>query len=74
MVTAYKTTQVLSAYEITGKQLMLYLTTLPASGSQTFKYHLRATMPVTASDGGAEVYLYTTSPSSAAPPRPSRCR
>jgi hypothetical protein len=41
-----------------GKQLMLYLTTLPASGSQTFKYHLRATMPVTASDGGAEVSLY----------------
>jgi hypothetical protein len=55
---AYKTSQVLSAYEITGKQLMLYLSTLPASGSQTFKYHLQATMPVTASDGGAEVYLY----------------
>jgi hypothetical protein len=37
---------------------MLYLSALPASGSQTFKYHLQATMPVTASDGGAEVYLY----------------
>jgi uncharacterized protein YfaS (alpha-2-macroglobulin family) len=55
---AYKTSQVLSAYEITGKQLMLYVSTLPASGSQTFKYRLQATMPVTASDGGAEVYLY----------------
>jgi uncharacterized protein YfaS (alpha-2-macroglobulin family) len=54
----YKTSQVLSAYEITGKQLMLYLSALPASGTQTFKYHLQATMPVTASDGGAEVYLY----------------
>jgi hypothetical protein len=29
---------VLSAYEITGKLLMLYVSTLPASGSQTFKY------------------------------------
>jgi hypothetical protein len=55
---AYKTSKVLSAYEITGKQLMLYLSALPASGSQTFKYHLQATMPVIASDGGAEVYLY----------------
>ena len=41
-----------------GKQLMLYLSALPASGAQTFKYRLQATMPVTASDGGAEVYLY----------------
>jgi uncharacterized protein YfaS (alpha-2-macroglobulin family) len=55
---AYKTSQVLSAYEITGKQLMLYVSALPASGTQTFKYHLQATMPVIASDGGAEVYLY----------------
>jgi hypothetical protein len=54
----YKTSKVLSAYEITGKQLMLYLSALPASGTQTFKYRLQATMPVTASDGGAEVYLY----------------
>jgi uncharacterized protein YfaS (alpha-2-macroglobulin family) len=55
---AYKRSKVLSAYEIWGKQLMLYLSALPASSSQTFKYHLQATMPVTASDGGAEVYLY----------------
>jgi len=54
----YKTSKVLSAYEITGKQLMLYLSALPKSGSQTFKYRPQATMPVTASDGGAEVYLY----------------
>jgi uncharacterized protein YfaS (alpha-2-macroglobulin family) len=54
---AYKTSNVLSAYEITDKQLMLYLSALPASGSQTFKYRLQATMPVTASDGGAEIYL-----------------
>jgi hypothetical protein len=47
------TSKVLSAYEITGKQLMLYLSALPASGSQTFKHRLQATMPVTASDGGA---------------------
>jgi hypothetical protein len=54
----YKTSKVLSAYEITGKQLMLYLSALPASGLQSFKYRLQATMPVTASDGGTEVYLY----------------
>ena len=52
---AYKTSKVLSAYEITGKQLMLYLSALPASGTQTFKYRLQATI---ASNGGAEVYLY----------------
>jgi len=55
---AYKTCQVLSAYEITGKQLMPYLSTLPASVSQAFKSRQQATVPVTASDGGAEVYLY----------------
>jgi uncharacterized protein YfaS (alpha-2-macroglobulin family) len=54
----YKASGVLSAYEMTGKQLMLYLSSLPASGTQTFKYRLQATMPVTASDGGSEVYLY----------------
>jgi uncharacterized protein YfaS (alpha-2-macroglobulin family) len=54
----YKASKVLSAYEMTGKQLMLYLSSLPASTTQTFKYHLQATMPVTASDGGSEVYLY----------------
>jgi len=55
---AYKTSKVLSAYEITGKQLTLYVSKLAASTTQTFKYRLQATMPVTASDGGAEVYLY----------------
>ena len=54
----YQTSKVLSAYEITGKQLILYLSALVASGTQTFKYRLQATMPVTASDGGSEVYLY----------------
>jgi len=54
----YQASKVLSAYEITGKQLMLYLSSLAASGTQTFKYRLQATMPVTASDGGAQAYLY----------------
>lgn len=54
----YKLSKVLSAYEITGKQLLLYVSSLAASATQTFKYQLQATMPVTASDGGAEVYLY----------------
>ena len=55
---SYKASKVLSSYEITGKQIILYLSTLAASGSQTITYRLQATMPVTASDGGAEAYLY----------------
>ncbi|MFO0572044.1 MAG: hypothetical protein U0263_40855 [Polyangiaceae bacterium] len=55
---AYKTQGLLSSYELTGKQLTLYLTALPASATQSYKYHLLATMPVKASDGGAQAYLY----------------
>jgi alpha-2-macroglobulin-like protein len=55
---AYKTQGVLSAYELTGQQLILYVPSLAAGTSQTFAYHLLATMPVKASDGGAVVALY----------------
>ena len=48
----------LSHYELTGKQLILYLTELPANASQAFSYRLRATMPVRAVDGGATVFPY----------------
>lgn len=48
----------LSSYELTGKQLTLYLSALAGSATETFKYHLLATMPVKASDGGAQAYLY----------------
>jgi uncharacterized protein YfaS (alpha-2-macroglobulin family) len=48
----------LSRFELTGKQLTLYLTALAASATQDFQYRLRATMPVKAVDGGAEVHLY----------------
>ena len=55
---AYKQNGQLSTYELTGKQLTLYLSALSAGSTTTFKYRLRATMPVKASDGGAAVYLY----------------
>jgi hypothetical protein len=54
----YKATRALSRYELTGKQLMLYLTSLKAQGAQEISYRLRATMPVKAADGGAEAFLY----------------
>jgi hypothetical protein len=55
---AYKAQKRLSQWELTGKQLILYVTSLNASASQAFKYRLRALMPVRAVDGGAEAYLY----------------
>ncbi|MEI9935614.1 MAG: MG2 domain-containing protein [Pseudomonadota bacterium] len=48
----------LSRYELTGRQLILYLTALAPQASATFSYHLQATMPVKAVDGGAEAHLY----------------
>ncbi len=48
----------LSRVEVTGKQIILYVTELAASAEQVFSYRLRATMPVRASDGGASVYPY----------------
>jgi uncharacterized protein YfaS (alpha-2-macroglobulin family) len=48
----------LSRYERTGKQLILYLSSLGGSESRAFEYRLRATMPVRAVDGGAEAHLY----------------
>jgi hypothetical protein len=55
---AYKKSGVLSQYEITEKQLTLYLTTLAPNAAQAFQYHLTATMPVVAADGGAQAFLY----------------
>jgi hypothetical protein len=49
---------VLSRAEVTGKQLILYVSELGASQTLSFEYSLRATLPVRASDGGAEVSLY----------------
>ncbi len=55
---AYVQQKVLSQYELTGKQLILYLTTLSPSAVLSLKYRLQATMPVKAADGGAEAHLY----------------
>jgi hypothetical protein len=55
---AYKQQNVISQYELTGKQMILYLTTLSPSSSLSLKYRLQATMPVKAADGGAEAHLY----------------
>jgi hypothetical protein len=54
----YLQSGVLSKYEDTGRQLILYITKLPPSATQTFEYALTATLPVTAVDGGAEARLY----------------
>jgi hypothetical protein len=48
----------LSRYELTGKQLILYITALAPNASQSFVYDLRALLPVKASDGGSSVYPY----------------
>ncbi len=54
----YLASNVLSKAEPTGKQLTLYLSKLPPSSTLDLSYRLRATMPVTASDGGGEAHLY----------------
>ncbi|MFI5300607.1 MAG: alpha-2-macroglobulin, partial [Polyangiales bacterium] len=54
----YLTSGVLSRAEPTGKQLTLYLSTLNGSATQVISYHLRATMPITATDGGGVAYPY----------------
>ncbi|KYF78840.1 alpha-2-macroglobulin [Sorangium cellulosum] len=48
----------LSRFEITGKQLILYVKEIAASGVAGFNYRLQATMPVKAEDGGAEAHPY----------------
>ena len=48
----------LRVYELTERQLNLYLSKLDPSGQAAFDYHLVATMPVTAVDGGAQAFLY----------------
>jgi alpha-2-macroglobulin-like protein len=48
----------ISKFEMTGRQLILYITALAPSSMQTFEYDLQATMPVTAVDGGAEARMY----------------
>ncbi|HVW28074.1 MAG TPA: MG2 domain-containing protein [Polyangiaceae bacterium] len=55
---AYKASGALSQYELTERQLTLYVNQLAAAGMTTFSYHLVATMPVTAVDGGAQAFLY----------------
>jgi uncharacterized protein YfaS (alpha-2-macroglobulin family) len=48
----------LSRYELTGRQLILYVTQIAAHETLQLDYRLRATMPVKASDGGARVFPY----------------
>ncbi len=48
----------LSKVDVTGRQVILYVSELAADANLAITYHLRATMPVTASDGGGSVQLY----------------
>lgn len=55
---AYITAGQLSKFEMTGKQLILYIKEIAAGGAAAFEYRLQATMPVRAEDGGAEAHPY----------------
>jgi hypothetical protein len=55
---AYIADGLLSRYEKTGKQLILYLSQLDGSETRLLRYRLRADMPVRAADGGAEAHPY----------------
>jgi alpha-2-macroglobulin-like protein len=48
----------LSKVEVTGKQVILYVSEIGANAEVTYSYRLRATMPIKASDGGGSVYPY----------------
>jgi len=50
--------QTLSKYELTGKQIVFYVSQVAPSADVTLRYGLQATMPVVASDGASEVHLY----------------
>jgi hypothetical protein len=55
---AYLQSGTLSNYELTGKQVTLYLSQLAGGATETIVYRLRATMPVKAEDGGGKAYPY----------------
>jgi hypothetical protein len=48
----------LSKYDVTGKQLILYVPQIAPSADVKVSYGLTATMPIHASDGAAEAHLY----------------
>ena len=50
--------KLISRYDVTGKQLILYVSSLGAGRTLTLSYHLTASMPVTASDGGVAAMMY----------------
>lgn len=54
----YTESGLLSKLEVTGKQLALYLFEVAPNATEEIVYRLRATMPVKASDGGAEAWPY----------------
>lgn len=50
--------KMLSKYEVTPRQLLLYVSEIGSSQTVQYTYRLRATLPVKVSDGGAKVYPY----------------
>ncbi len=50
--------RVLSKYEVTPRQLILYVSSIAPQARAHIQYRLRASMPVKAADGGAKVYPY----------------
>jgi hypothetical protein len=55
---AYMAQKILSRYDVTGKQLILYVSSLGPARTLTLSYHLTASMPVKASDGGVAAMMY----------------
>ena len=55
---AYVDKRVISRYERTAKQLILYVTAIAPSSTLDISYRLQASMPVRAADGGSQVALY----------------
>lgn len=58
----------ISKVETTGRQVLLYVSELAGNQELALTYRLRATMPVTASDGGGSVQLYYQPEQKAAAP------
>lgn len=54
----YLDSRAISKVETTGRQVILYVSELAANQQLALTYRLRATMPVTASDGGGSVHPY----------------
>jgi hypothetical protein len=52
--------QIIDRYELTGRQILVYLTDVPSGKVYRFDYRLRARFPIKAQTGSSQVYDYYT--------------